>query len=940
MASGGGVDPAEAESKLFAVTDSLIDAGLAPSIHVGRGISVSASTRTTVRAEVETEEGEETFVFELPKAELWRAVVLIDEYGRGPGVPSAAVSRDSAKHRRKIADMFLTNDFDQAGRSSTSSSGVTVTRVSASSLSPAAALTALAALSGTPATNDSRSDVVAGASDSSPGPRSVLKKAPTPTARAAARGEEAGEGPSATAQDPSSEAERMRDRQYTLARKAARELVAVHAHLEVVHKKWRDLSRCMVRAVAISRTRVVSGGGRVRYVEMLPPVAPAPVPRAPARTAKAPVAAQSRPRQGLDLASCMAQEVAGRRSAARASPSAADVIEILEELSGESDDEEDEAGDDCQLSSDGSVKSEHFDDEQTAALLRELRAASGGSTAPDVRDAARPSQEDDPVSLLDAFLPRQLTEKATLTVVKFLIAHVRETLEATGARLAPAVERADVRKEMQHAGMLLVRLAGYVNQSPGELVGAAVVRAATPRPCRTTVQGATALRALREIVLEHSTVRSGAQGAVQGDVDQGSRRRSVSLSASGALRQQLGVPSTRFQMFHMGDGGMPDKAGSEVLGQNIFERGLRTITNDPAARAQLVKVYELLEEGLSEPASGDDPFVANPGCLFVRTVAGMVGTAHASGSGAASHTSTMWAHVFLAEQSGKPSASTRERMVHDEGYEYLDTVWQTVCSVRAGIEQVLQQEWRRLMRRESLDATELASACWFGRWRKFDLKKAITAEQTSSWLGAVKGDTQSLSSVWAIFTSFFHALTYVMTTLTHHWDSSVSYTLQLITSSAVSALEANVPATQIIEMLPSVVFARFDDAHREFRQLGRALPILAQTWAGFSRSDAHQRFREVVMLRSRGKEEAGSSSELYKALKALEQKFEESQGNGGGGKGGGGAGKANFVPKQAVDRFIAEHPGMCWVHHLKGNCTKKECPHTHGTRIAFDVSGQ
>ena len=91
------------------------------------------------------------------------------------------------------------------------------------------------------------------------------------------------------------------------------------------------------------------------------------------------------------------------------------------------------------------------------------------------------------------------------------------------------------------------------------------------------------------------------------------------------------------------------------------------------------------------------------------------------------------------------------------------------------------------------------------------------------------------------------------------------------------------------------------------------------------------------MLRSRGKEEAGSSSELYKALKALEQKFEESQG--GGGKGAGGKAKsANFVPKQAVDRFIAEHPGMCWVHHLKGNCTKKECPHTHGPKIAFDVT--
>jgi hypothetical protein len=144
-----------------------------------------------------------------------------------------------------------------------------------------------------------------------------------------------------------------------------------------------------------------------------------------------------------------------------------------------------------------------------------------------------------------------------------MIGHVRETLEATGARLAPALERADVRKEMQHASMLLVRLAGYVNQSPGELVGAAVVRAATPRPCRTTVQGATALKAMREIVLEHSTARgTGAQGSVQGDADQGSRRRSTSLSASGVLRQQLGVPSTRFQMFHMGDGGLPDKAGS------------------------------------------------------------------------------------------------------------------------------------------------------------------------------------------------------------------------------------------------------------------------------------------------------------------------------------------------------------------------------------------
>jgi hypothetical protein len=66
--------------------------------------------------------------------------------------------------------------------------------------------------------------------------------------------------------------------------------------------------------------------------------------------------------------------------------------------------------------------------------------------------------------------------------------------------------------------------------------------------------------------------------------------------------------------------------------------------------------------------------------------------------------------------------------------------------VRAGVEQVLQQEWRRLMRRESLDTTELANACWYGRWRKFDLKKAITSEQTSSWLGVVKGDNHSRAS--------------------------------------------------------------------------------------------------------------------------------------------------------------------------------------------------
>ena len=111
----------------------------------------------------------------------------------------------------------------------------------------------------------------------------------------------------------------------------------------------------------------------------------------------------------------------------------------------------------------------------------------------------------------------------------------------------------------------------------------------------------------------------------------------------------------------------------------------------------------------------------------------------------------------------------------------------------------------------------------------------------------VKGDANGLSSVWAIFTSFFSALTYLMTTLTHFWDPEVAFTLQLITSSAVSALEAGVPAAQIIELLPSVVFAKFDDAHREFRQLGRALPALTQTWENFLESEPHERFREVVM---------------------------------------------------------------------------------------------
>ena len=58
-----GDDSAEAASKLFAVTDSLIDAGIAPSIHLGRGIVITAFSKTVVRAEIEAEEGEKAYVF-------------------------------------------------------------------------------------------------------------------------------------------------------------------------------------------------------------------------------------------------------------------------------------------------------------------------------------------------------------------------------------------------------------------------------------------------------------------------------------------------------------------------------------------------------------------------------------------------------------------------------------------------------------------------------------------------------------------------------------------------------------------------------------------------------------------------------------------------------------------------------------------------------------
>ena len=83
-------------------------------------------------------------------------------------------------------------------------------------------------------------------------------------------------------------------------------------------------------------------------------------------------------------------------------------------------------------------------------------------------------------------------------------------------------------------------------------------------------------------------------------------------------------------------------------------------------------------------------------------------------------------------------------------------------------------------------------------------------------------------------------------------------------------------------------------------------------------------FRDVGGPHRREKD-SGSAAEVYAKLKELEKKFEDAQG--AGGKGGGGKAKGAFVDKATVDRFVAEHTGMCWVHHLKGNCNKKDiCP--------------
>jgi hypothetical protein len=74
-------------------------------------------------------------------------------------------------------------------------------------------------------------------------------------------------------------------------------------------------------------------------------------------------------------------------------------------------------------------------------------------------------------------------------------------------------------------------------------------------------------------------------------------------------------PVTRLQMFHVADAGSSYKGGPEALGQSIFERGLRTISNDAAARQQLVDLVAMLEEGLADAGARHDADGSEPPSL-------------------------------------------------------------------------------------------------------------------------------------------------------------------------------------------------------------------------------------------------------------------------------------------------------------------------------------
>ena len=174
MSSGRGTDPGEPEAMRFAITESLLGLGIVPQVHLGANLTMIETTRHTVIAIVETGESEPHFSLEIKKAELWRAVVLEDESGLGLDVPSASASRESLRHRRKLADLFLTEQTLPSGGGAFVIVDDTVARVSTSSLSPASAQS-IVPCSGTPATSESRVDVVAAGVGSSPSVKVPMK---------------------------------------------------------------------------------------------------------------------------------------------------------------------------------------------------------------------------------------------------------------------------------------------------------------------------------------------------------------------------------------------------------------------------------------------------------------------------------------------------------------------------------------------------------------------------------------------------------------------------------------------------------------------------------------------------------------------------------------------------------------------------------------------
>jgi len=212
MASEGGSDPSEDVAKLFAVTECLVSAGIAPSIHQGRGIIVSALSKSTVRATIEFSDDEEDFSFEIVKEELWRAVRLLEEHGCGSEVPSAATSFDSKALRVKMAGMYLTTEMPSMERASTSSGVVRSARTRASSSSPAAALSA-PPRSGTPATSEPRAVVVPEAVGSSPSARVATPRVASTVEREARRESEAErlERPAAARRPAVVAADRLKD---------------------------------------------------------------------------------------------------------------------------------------------------------------------------------------------------------------------------------------------------------------------------------------------------------------------------------------------------------------------------------------------------------------------------------------------------------------------------------------------------------------------------------------------------------------------------------------------------------------------------------------------------------------------------------------------------------------------------------------------------------